>query len=96
MGVTFTVEERPRDEIDRESMGAANLRRQILAISTEQHPEQERDTLLHEAVHMLLRLLDLEGRKADERFVNAFTTGLLDTLRRNPGLTRYLFGEAGK
>jgi hypothetical protein len=91
MGLTFTVEDRPRDEIEQQAMGAALLRRQVIALSTEQHPQQVRDTLLHETVHMLLRLLDLEGRKADERFVNTFTTGLLDTLRRNPALTEYLF-----
>ena len=92
MGLAFAVEERPRDEIEREAMGASSLRRQILAISTEQHPDQERDTLLHEVVHMLLRTLDLDGRKVDERFVNTFTTGLLDTLRRNPELREYVFG----
>src|SRR4051812_13625827 len=90
MGLRFRVEERPRDEIQQSAMGHSALRQQILAISSEQHPQQERDTLLHEVVHMLLRTLDLDGHRADERFVNTFTTGLLDTLRRNPELVSYL------
>lgn len=62
------------------------------------HPGQdawtERDTLLHELMHSVLRS---QGRPYDESpeelYVTALATGLLGALRTNPSVARYLFLE---
>jgi hypothetical protein len=63
--------------------------------------DQTRDTLLHEIIHGVLTLAYLDeesdvfrtGRQS-ERVVEALATHLLDTLRRNPELVRYLMDGA--
>lgn len=61
-------------------------------------PDQDewalRDTILHEVLHSILRA---QGRpyegKTEERYVQAFASGLLGVLRDNPTLTSYLFKD---
>ena len=62
--------------------------------------DNERDTVLHEAVHLLMRLLGLEhvldgehNANGGEALVAPLSTALLATLRANPELVRYLLSE---
>lgn len=51
------------------------------------------DTLLHECLHMLIAVGALQDTLADgddERFVKRFSPMLLDFIRRNPELVRWL------
>lgn len=51
-----------------------------------------RDTLLHELLHALLVPLELDD-KEEERIIQQLSPALLDLLRRNPKLARYLLAE---
>lgn len=65
-----------------------------ITIHPGQAPWYERDTVLHEVCHAVLRS---QGRPYDpepeEAYVAALATGLLGVLRANPSLARYLFLE---
>jgi hypothetical protein len=52
---------------------------------------EERDTVLHEVMHAVLRQQGRRYTKAEEVYVTALATGLLGCLRDNPKLTDYLF-----
>ena len=49
--------------------------------------DEARDTLLHEVIHVIARLADVQWK---ERDIRLFATVLLDTLRRNPALVEAL------
>ncbi len=91
LGQPFAVRLVPRGELPRDGdMATSDLRRQLIRIVDDHGPTQERDTVLHEVLHMVARMADLEERKLDERAINVFSTVLLDVLRRNPRLVEYL------
>lgn len=88
-----------RAAIDRKSVefehaldGKFDLVGQTITLSPELGFDGLRDTLLHELLHALLVTLELDGKK-EERIVLALAPLLLDTLRRNPKLVRFLLGE---
>lgn len=62
-----------------------------IKIARKQEPFEERDTLLHEVMHGILRQ---QGRVYDEvpeeLYVRALATGLLGVLRSNPEFVEYL------
>jgi hypothetical protein len=91
-GQRFTVEILPAKDMPGldDAFGASRLIRQSIQLRADQGPDQQRDTLLHETIHMVAQLVDVEGKKFDERTVNVLATQLLDTLRRNPDLVAYL------
>ena len=52
------------------------------------------DTLLHEIVHCCYRVSGVGvGKMTEEEAIEHLTPILLDTLRRNPAVARYLFGN---
>jgi hypothetical protein len=65
--------------------------------------EQERDTVLHEAIHAIIRMLGRDGgsqsfkggHEGEESFVYSFTTALLVMLRTNPSVTAWLMEKQG-
>lgn len=76
-------------------MGAGRIR---LRSQPESSPHNQRDTLLHELIHIVLTFGGyLDGEKdvfktdrMAERVVDVLATHLLDTFRRNPALVAYL------
>lgn len=50
------------------------------------------DTLLHEILHQCLIVtgVDVKNRKVEEQLISTITPMLLDTLRRNPEVVKYL------
>lgn len=52
---------------------------------------EERDTVLHELMHAVLRQQGRRYTQAEEVYVTALATGLLGCLRDNPHITEYLF-----
>ncbi len=58
------------------------------------HPEQTQDsmadTLLHELLHACLIQSGVQDRDREEDYVSGISATLLDTLRRNPDLVKFL------
>lgn len=50
----------------------------------------ERDTVLHEVMHAILRMQGRPYTKAEEVYVTALATGLIAVLDQNPHLASYL------
>jgi hypothetical protein len=69
--------------------GHVDYRAQEIVVSQAQHPDQQLDTLLHEALHALDHTLKLE---LSEEQVHALAGGLLALMRDNPELTARLGG----
>ena len=88
-------------EPTRNAFGAFDYDRGVIAIRsgrTGMSRSQIRDTLLHEVIHAAVRIaglhnhgrVDLSKHAEEERAVNYLATSLVDTLRRNPALARFL------
>ncbi len=76
------------DSVDSEdSCGEHELQRQEIKIKKDLHAEAARDTLLHELIHAVDEQLDL---RLKHRQVHALAAGLLQVLRENPDLVRFL------
>lgn len=68
-----------------------------IVVSPDQAPDQAADTILHEVLHTITWSTNLDerlGAKREEDLVCRLTPLLLDVLRRNPDLVRYLTTEA--
>jgi hypothetical protein len=77
-------------------LGAGIIR---LRAGDESQPMNQRDSLLHEAIHATIDLYGYLGQgetdvwrtpRMFERVIEVLGTGLLDVLRRNPDLVEYL------
>jgi hypothetical protein len=84
-------------------IGIANVQTGVIRVrgGGENQPHNIRDTVLHEVVHAVLTMgyLDeaadvFKTERMAERVVEVLGTHLLDTLRRNPELVRYLMDDA--
>jgi hypothetical protein len=64
-------------------------------IDPDQAVGQARDTLLHELLHAIADVTGLSEAWGDreEEFVGRLSPAILDTLRRNPKLVRYLIAD---
>lgn len=72
---------------DAENLGVTSFSSQDIEVLAGQAPQCERDTVLHEITHVIDLSLAL-GMK--ERQVHAVACAMLDVLRSNPQLVRYL------
>jgi hypothetical protein len=59
----------------------------LILVNPEIHPEQQRDTLLHEVCHAIDIEMDTGMR---ERQIRLLATGLLQFMRSNPEVIRWL------
>lgn len=84
-------------------VGRTEMARGLMRIRNDDHMSEHnvRDTVLHETIHAVLSMAYLDQEKDvfrtardGERVVEALGTNLLDTLRRNPDLVRYLMDGA--
>lgn len=83
---------------DEYALGVCQFYENRIAVSTGQAVSQERDTLLHEVLHALVRANRLHrapfgplgNHDKEELAVALLATSLLDTLRRNPSLAAFL------
>ena|ERR1051325_1486693 len=69
--------------------------KQEIAVGSDQAPEMERDSVLHEAIHACFAQTPMfensdEGYKHEERIVQSLTPRLLALLRNNPEFVEYL------
>lgn len=95
--VTVIVDEAAIHKAGQESrsdlMGHWSPRNLQIILRPDMPPTQEIETLLHEILHGCFSVSGLETTYPsddEERFIAAIAPTLLDTLRRNPGLTNYL------
>lgn len=74
--------------------GASGLfrsQRSLIEISTDQEPQELKDTVIHELLHAILHTQGREyGGEAEEVYVRALATGLLGLLTDNPKLHPWL------
>ncbi len=72
--------------------GMTDKARQVVALSPDQSDQRTRLTLLHEILHALADITNLDGidPSVEERLVTQLAPALLDLLRENPGLVAYL------
>lgn len=90
----FTVEEDKRLTEANNCYGRIDYTPQIIAIYPEMSQERTAAVLLHELLHGLWDLSHLGGYEGDEeKTITALAPALLDTLRRNPDLVRYIMAE---
>ena len=61
----------------------------VIAIDNEQSRSQMADTVIHELVHAVLNVTDLDN-EIEERVCLALGPGLLGVLRDNPALVKWL------
>lgn len=94
LGQPFSVEYvdlAPNDvSLARDGHGAGRTRiaQLQMLINADQHETQIRDTVLHETLHACLHIQDLSAE--DESFVGRLAPVLLDVLRSNPDLVKWL------
>lgn len=88
------------DRLAEDGWGITDHKRLTVAIGTGQAASQERDTVLHEALHTILFTSgvggaegDLADDAAEERVCRAVAPLLLDVLRRNPAFVGYLLDD---
>lgn len=75
------------------SFGEHDVAWQLIKVRRNQCFEALRDTTMHEVTHAIEEQMDL-GMK--ERQVHALAAGLLQVLRENPSLVRFLTAKAKK
>lgn len=72
-------------------IGTSQIDAQRITIADNVGPDQIRDTLLHEILHCLGGTIGLfDDGKVEERVIAALSPLVLDALRRNPELVRFL------
>ena len=102
LGQSFAIELVDRDDavlggaaVDMERVGTVHITKQRISIAKDMASDQERDTVLHEVLHALIRVINLMPKEQEEeRIVVALAPLILDALRRNPNLVEYLVGGA--
>jgi len=76
---------------DSDLFATLKLRDEAMYVSDSLSPNSMADTILHETLHAMWASVGGWGIDLpEEQIVAAFTTILLDTLRRNPALIDYL------
>jgi hypothetical protein len=89
-GRTWEIASKPLDN----ALGLCHRSLARIDIATGQTPWEERDTVLHELGHAVLKAQGREyaGRQ-EELYVQALATGFLHLFRDNPDLVKYLFKD---
>lgn len=72
-------------------LGQLSASRQWIAIRKDQGKDQLRDTLLHELLHCCYYMM--KGDTGDEETIGMIAPVLLDLLRSNPQVVRFLLEE---
>ena len=66
----------------------------VIGIAPGVAEDNQTETLLHEVLHCIIRLMGLDWSTEDEeKIIKRLSPLLIDTLRRNPGLVAYLLNQ---
>jgi hypothetical protein len=98
VGQRFTIEVVPETDralvpksVDMPMVGNIRVASQRIVMADDLGIDQERDTLVHEILHGLVRVIGLNLRDSlEERIVGTLSPVLLDLLRSNPEVVAYL------
>lgn len=92
-----------RSLMDRESVvygsqlaGNCDHEKQVITLDPDLGSDCAAETLLHEVIHAVNNLVGINvhlSRDDEERVTNALAPALLDTMRRNPALVKFLIAE---
>jgi hypothetical protein len=94
--VSFDAEATARTcrEQSTDLLGHTNHRNLRIMIDPDQAPSQQRDTMLHEALHAVFEVAAVQfSSEKEESCIRSLTPALLDLLRRNPKLVRFLLDD---
>ena len=87
-------DERPRKYV---ILGLFDSARHLIYVSRRQDEQAKREVILHEAIHALFEMAGFHDHGAlsryEERVVTTMTNQLLDLLRDNPALVRFLLED---
>lgn len=92
-GKTYTVEvvnPDTRELVEGYNAGYISHQRQCIYLNGAYHPDQIRDTLLHEIIHGCEEAF---GFQAPEEYVHALASILLGVLKDNPEVVEYILKE---
>lgn len=70
--------------------GLCNHSAQVISVDTRHHHHAQADTLLHEALHGIYWDGDLHASDSEEKVVSVLGHRLLQLLRDNPDLVRFV------
>jgi hypothetical protein len=86
------IQRRIREEGGEELLGHHDSRELTITIDPEQAHDQTADTLLHEILHAVVGMTNLDDRfgRHEEEIVSRLTPALLSVIRDNPSLIRFL------
>lgn len=79
LGKTYTIEEVPLKQL--KANGICDFSCQTIKVATPLLPDEAKDVILHEVIHAVDHLLDLE---LTERQVQVLATGLMAVFAANP------------
>ncbi len=85
---TWTVHFSP--EAENGGVGHTDFKTQVISVAEDQHPQQERDTVLHEVLHVAMFLAGMNGHELEESLIQRLTPVLLMVLKDNPNFAGYL------
>ena len=92
LGKTFTVTLEPARALNRLEVGLCDEHTQTITVLEGLHPEDERETLLHEVLHAVDHAMHCE---LSEHQVSALSRGLLAVLIDNPAFGAWLLERSG-
>jgi hypothetical protein len=91
---TPSIAVKSQESGNKKPMGLTDTLNLTIDIDPKCAPDQRADTLLHEVLHTIICTVGgWEKGWTEEDAISALSPTLLDTLRRNPDLVRYLLGE---
>lgn len=99
--MVYTISFDANEHLDRESemnerlYGMGDYAKALIAIRPGMAPGPERQTLVHEVLHQILRQSGIGGLTAEdeETIIRHLESGLLGVIRDNPELIRYLSAD---
>ena len=87
----FTLSDFPRGFGER-LFGETDLNTQIIHVHNDLQPQTKAATILHETLHVIYDEYGIAVGDSEERVVTAFTNGLSQFIRDNPGIIVELIG----
>lgn len=92
LALDIKIVEEPPGEFTEDSMGRSSLMRGQITLRKDLPEGIKMQTLLHEIIHMIASMNDLELNDSEVE-VSTLASGLLALFRDNPGLARQFSGE---
>lgn len=97
LSVKFDVIELERTDWTSHEIGKSSLRDSRILLDPKTSIELQGQTLLHEVVHMIVGMNDLERMRDDEALISSISNSLFDFMKRNPdAIDKYIYGRSNQ